>query len=209
MHLQLLVLVAVALVGAQGSISSSRIESDAAKWSDLHREYMNRAPYGPMRGQTRTKCHIMHECCPDERSRFFNLMHTHKFESVCLGDRTEGKTSDSSWSPKCKKLVRQLEDIKTGTDYGRLMKALSGIKGSDDRLKKWRSQMARVCNKEELENYYCDPDNMDLFESCQEKVLRSVARENNGRDYDAYIREMKNHYNIYNDRFSKSFRYCS
>ena len=209
MHLQLLILVAVALVGAQRSISSSRIESDAAKWADLHQEYMNRAPYSAIRGQMRTKCRIMHECCPDERSRFFNLMHTHKFEHVCLGDQTEGTLSESPLSSKCKKHVRQWEEIKTGTDYSRFTKSLAGVKGSDDRLKMWRSQMARVCNKEELENYYGDPDNMDLFESCQENVLRSVARENSGRDYDAYVREMKSHYKIYNEKLSKSFRYCS
>ncbi len=51
--------------------------------------------------------------------------------------------------------------------------------------------MARVCSTDELEAYYCEPDDMEKFQLCQEKVLRLVARENNVEKYNIYVNEWK------------------
>ncbi len=49
---------------------------------------------------------------------------------------------------------------------------------------------------------------MNVFvngDSCQEKVLHLVARENNEENYDAYVAEWKNDYTTYIQRLSKAF----
>ena len=214
MYMQVLLVCAIAMLGAQGAISSERIETDAAKWADLQRDYINRAPSLPLRGRMRATCRMLRECCPEERSRFFDLTYKRQFENVCLKERVSksfGRSMSltSTQSPKCKQSAQQLEEIRSSPDYKRFMSAMTGIKGSDERIKNWRMKMVQVCSPAELDAYYCDPDNFDLFQSCQEKVLRSVARESNERDYETYVRDLKSHYNTYNQKLSNAFRYCS
>jgi hypothetical protein len=70
---------------------------------------MDRSAYGPFRGQIKTKCRIMLECCSDQRDCFFDLMRTHKFEETCIGNQYS--SSFKSHSSKCQSLIRQLDNI--------------------------------------------------------------------------------------------------
>jgi hypothetical protein len=204
MFIKCLLFLTLAIIAVQGRISKSRIESDAAEWTESHRKYMDQAPRAPFRGQMETKCRIMNECCPNKRDRFFDLMHTHKFEEVCIGNRVS-PSSFKSRSSTCRREIQHLDNIKNSKEYAQFMRAISSMPKSDERFRKWRSQMAEVCSTDELESYYCEPDNMEKFQSCQEKVLRLVARENDGEGYDAYVREWKNDYRTYIQRLSKAF----
>jgi hypothetical protein len=203
MLIKLLFLFTVTILVTQGRVSS-RIKSDAAKWTELHKQYMDRSPYAPFRGQMKTKCRIMTECCPNERDRFFDLMHRHKFEETCIGHR-ESSSSFKSYSSKCHSSIRQLDHIKKSMEYTQFLKAMSGMPKSNARFRTWRSQMAKVCSTDELQAYYCEPDNLTTFQSCQRKVLRMVFNEDNGRNYDSYVREWENDYHTYIRKLSKAF----
>jgi len=90
---------------------------------------MEKSSYGPFRGQMKTKCHIMLECCPDERDNFFDLMHRHKFEETCIGNRA---------SATYQNVEVQYKNIKRSTEYTQFMKAMSGMPKSDERFRRWR-----------------------------------------------------------------------
>jgi len=97
---------------------------------------MDKSSYGPFRGQMKTKCHIMLECCPDDRDNFFDLMHQHKFEETCIGNRAS--STFKSHSSKCRSSIQKLDNIKKSTEYAQFMKAISGMPKSDERFRQWR-----------------------------------------------------------------------
>jgi hypothetical protein len=202
MLIKFILLCTIAIIYVQGRISNERIASDAARWTELNQEYMNRSPNAPFRGQMKTKCRIMLKCCPNERNHFFDLMRLHKFEATCIN--TRASLSMKSRSKKCNSLIRQLNDIKKSNDYSKFNQALSSNPKSDQRFRKWRLQMANICSSDELEAHYCEPDNAEKFRSCQRKVLTAVALQDETH-YAAYVREMKSDYNTYIQRLSRAF----
>ena len=203
MLVKFIYLITIAITAVQGHISSSRIETDAAEFARLNKEYMERSPYKAFRGQYETSCRIMRECCPEQRENFFELMHLHKLERTCIGSRTA--STFKSFSSKCRLLIQELDEIKQSRDLVRLLDAHRNIPNSDEKLRSWRLQMSKVCSASELEAFYCEPDNITKFQTCQQKVLRMVAREDGTKGYNAYVNEFRSRYHTYIARVSKAF----
>jgi len=203
MLIKLLFLFTIAIIAVQGAISSSRIDTDAAKWTELYKKYMDSLPDKTFREEFKAECSIMLECCPRERVNFFNIIQQKKFEETCIGSRSS--STFKSLPSKCKNSIQQLDNIKKSPEYSTFLKVMASMPTSDGNIRKWRTQMASVCSADELEAYYCEPEDMKKFQSCQKKVLGLVASENNGKNYGAYVQEWKDDYATTMKGISKYF----
>ncbi|CAF0959830.1 unnamed protein product [Adineta steineri] len=187
--------------------SLSSLDEDAEKWTELQNHYITQSPYESVRGDRRTRCRMIHECCPEERKHLFKILSEGDIQKTCTG--TAGSSLYESHSPKCRSLIQHLSDIRKSTEYAQLMEAYTGIQVVNARFQVHRTKMASVCSTAELSAFYCEPENMTLFKSCAKKVLRLVDRENGGRGYDKFFRLLKDDYKNINERIAIKFPYLS
>lgn len=203
MLVKFIYLFTIAIIAVQGNIPSYRIETDVAEFARLYKEYMERSPYPTIRGQYEASCGIMNECCPEKREHFFDIMHLHKLESTCIGDRTT--STFKSFSSTCRGFIEKLDGIKKSQSLVKLLDVHRKIPNNDEKIRSWRVQMSKVCLTDELEAFYCEPENTKIFQTCQKKVLRMVARESGDKGYNAYVHEFKSRYHSYIEHLIKAF----
>ncbi|CAF1449221.1 unnamed protein product [Adineta steineri] len=81
----------------------------------------------------------------------------------------------------------------------------SEVPRSDERIRNWQLQMKKACTVEELRGYYCKSDDMKLFQSCQEKMLQSLAKQYDTRNYDTFLQNWIYTFYTFNKRIAKEF----
>jgi len=197
MFVKFILLVTIACIAAQvvdedDNEPQSSPRTDAQKLANLRKEYIERTPYEPIRGSYKTRCRIIQECCPNQRNHLFNILQESQLEQKCIG--TKDSTLYNSHSGKCQSLIKHYDDILRSPESAEYWKTFTDLKRLNDRVKNLHAKMEKACSTSELTAFYCEPENMEPFRSCMEKVLRMVDRQNGGRGYADYFVDFKNNY---------------
>ncbi|UJR37516.1 hypothetical protein I4U23_030218 [Adineta vaga] len=78
----------------------------------------------------------------------------------------------------------------------------------DPMIKIWKKQMKMICSTDELNAYYCQRDDIERSKSCQQKVVKIVARENNEDDRTickTYVSQWEQEHAVDNQKLFKAF----
>ncbi|CAF0712098.1 unnamed protein product [Adineta steineri] len=200
---KLIIIFAISAIYVQGEISSTKIKDDAAKMVEIYRKYMMNSPNYTIRDIYRTQCAVISYCCTGLADDTFDILGSHTLEEKCINHPE--LIFINIFKRFCSDLIESLDEIKKSSEYGRFMKIHSEVPGSDKRIINWQSQMKKACDEAERKSYYCAPDDMKLFQPCQEKILQSLAKENGGKNYDAFLHNWINDFTTFNKRISKEF----
>ncbi|CAF0712077.1 unnamed protein product [Adineta steineri] len=200
---KLIIIFAISTVYVQGKISSAKIKDDAAKMVEVYRIYTMSSRRNTVYDIFGAQCSILTSCCGVSGKQLFNILDSHALEEKCL-NRPVLPLSKLNLL-LCPHYKERLDMITKSSEYGRFLKLHSGVPGSDQLIRNWRSQMKKACDETELHRYYCLPDFMDSFQPCQEKMLQSLANENGGKNYDAFLRNWINDFTTFNKRIAKEF----
>ncbi|CAF0759567.1 unnamed protein product [Adineta steineri] len=200
---KLIIIFTISTICVQGKFSSTKIKDDAAKMVEIYRNYIINSPNNTVYYIFGSQCHVIGYCCNDLFNQTFNILDSHALEEKCIN---HPELILDQYKTECSKTKTYLEAIKNSSEYARFMKLHRGVPGSDELIRNWRSQMKKACNANELLGYYCAPDNGWFFQSCQEKMLRSLANQNGGKNYDAFLRNWINDFTTFNKRIAKEFR---
>ncbi|CAF4344436.1 unnamed protein product [Adineta steineri] len=160
------------------------------------------SPKYTIRGIFRAQCDVTIYCCNALRDQMFNILDSHTLQEKCI-DHPE--LINSMFKRDCPEKIKLLDMVKNSSEYNRFLKLHSGVSGSDQLIRNWRSQMKRACNKIELDSYYCVPEDMKYFQSCQVKMLQSLANKNGRKNYDAFLHKWINDFTTFNKRIAKEF----
>ncbi|CAF0712083.1 unnamed protein product [Adineta steineri] len=197
-----IIIFAISTIYVQGEISSAKIKNDAAKMTEIYRKYILDSPKNTAQDIFQAQCSVISICCGDLESQAFDILDSHTLEEKCIN---HPELTYLSYKQFCSDALKNWDELKKRSEYGRFMKLHSGVPGSDQLIRNWRSQMKKACNAEELRYYYYYPAAMDEFQSCQEKMLQSLAKQNGGKNYDAFLRNWINDFTTFNKRIAKEF----
>jgi len=189
MFIRFILLLTIAFIAVQGQISSSNLQSDAIKLTDLYKKYINHPSAVQMLGAMRETCPWLIDCCPDELAHFTTLMFQNKFFGKCINSANQMGASN----PTCKKApfpAPEANQESRGVDpQSRLAKTILP----------WINWTERACSPSELQAFYCERDAMNKFQSCQVRTLQLVAREN-GDNYGTFIQGLEEDLNAFYDQ---------
>ncbi|CAF1364763.1 unnamed protein product [Adineta steineri] len=198
-----IIIVAISAIYVQGKISSTKIKNDAAKMVEIYQIYIMPSRRNTVNDIFSAQCTVLTSCCGVSGKQLFNILDSHALEEKCL-NRPALPLSKPDLS-LCPHYKERLDMITKSSEYSRFLKLHSGVPGSDQLIRNWRSRMKKACYETELHHYYCLPELMDSFQSCQEKMLQSLANENGGKNYDAFVRNWINDFTTFNKRIAKEF----
>ncbi|CAF1449243.1 unnamed protein product [Adineta steineri] len=160
------------------------------------------SPKNTIRDILETQGNVMNFCCDDLTNQTFDILSNHKLEEKCINHPELIYDGNEQF---CSDAIKSLDTIKKSFEYGRFMKLQSGVPGSDQLIRNWRSQMKKACRATELINYYTGPVYMLYFQLCQERMLYSLAKEKDEKNYDAFLRNWINNFTTLNKRIAKEF----
>lgn len=192
MLIKFLFLFTITLISVQSKISEERILSDATRWTELHDEYMNVAPYQSLRLYFKVQWHIMLECCPDERENFFNPMHRHTSEETCYGNSTL-----LSLSANFNSFIGKLKEVVILRKWWILILLLQEVMNDSMNGEYEWKQYVHLMNL----LFIVIQKIWVYFNHVKKKVLRYVAEEN----HDDYVLQWKNHYGVYIRQLGAAF----
>ncbi|CAF4010473.1 unnamed protein product [Adineta steineri] len=199
---KLIIIVAISTIYVQGEISSTKIKNDAAKMTEIYRIYMMNSPNNTIRDLFPAQCGVLLLCCSFKGNQVFDILDSHTLEEKCIN---HPELLNIMFRELCSDYKQKLETTEKSLEYSRFLKLHSGVSGSDQLIRNWRSQMKKICSADELHNYYCLPSDMESFQSCQVKVLQSLVNENGGKNYNAFLSNWINDFTIFNKRIAKEF----
>ncbi|CAF4290417.1 unnamed protein product [Adineta steineri] len=197
-----IIIFAISTIYVQGEISSAKIKDDAAKMVEIYRIYTMSSRRNTVYDIFVSQCNVIGYCCNDLFNQTFNILDSHTLEEKCIN---HPELILDAFKEICSNVLKRWNTIKKSSEYSRFLKLHSGVPGSDELIRNWRSQMKKACYANELHGYYCAPDDMELFQPCQEKMLRSLAKQNGGKNYDAFLRNWINDFTTFNKRIAKEF----
>ncbi|CAF4192746.1 unnamed protein product, partial [Adineta steineri] len=186
----------------QGEIFSTKIKDDAAKLARVYLTYVLKGPKNTIPDIYRTQCAVIDFCCNDLFNQTFNILSNHMLEEKCI--HHPEKILDR-FETDCSNQKKSLDTIKKSLEYGKFLKIQSEVPRSDERIRNWQLQMKKACTVEELRGYYCKSDDMKLFQSCQEKMLQSLAKQYDTRNYDTFLQNWIYTFYTFNKRIAKEF----
>ncbi|CAF1369025.1 unnamed protein product [Adineta steineri] len=198
---KLIIIFAISTIYVEGKISSTKIKDDAAKMVEIYRIY-TMSSQNTVYHIFSAQCSTIGYCCTDIFNQTFDILDSHALEEKCIN---HPELILEKYKTECSQEKTYLKMIEKSSEYGRFMKLHRGVAGSDQLIRNWRSQMKKACNANELSRYYCFPNDMDTFQSCQVKMLQSLANKNGGKNYDAFLHNWINDFTTYNKRIAKAF----
>jgi hypothetical protein len=175
MFLRFALLLTVVIIAVQGEISLSTIEMDAAKLTKLYQQYTSHPGATQMLGSMRQTCPWLLECCPNELAHFTSLMFDNKFFGKCLGS---AKLAGGS---KCGKAPFP------APPQGQEGQGLDPQSRIAQHIVPWIKSTETACSTAELQSFYCEPNTVNKFQSCQVKTLQLIARENDEQSYESFV----------------------
>ncbi|CAF4006137.1 unnamed protein product [Adineta steineri] len=181
---KLIIIIAISAIYVQGEISSTKIKNNATNMALFYQRYMMESPNNTIPDIYRTQCAVIKFCCNDLSNQTFNILSNYMLEEKCIH---HPEKILNRFKTDCSNQKKSLNTIKKSLEYGKFLKIQSEVPRSDERIRNWQLQMKKACNVEELRGYYCKSDDMELFQSCQEKMLQSLANENGEQNYDAFL----------------------
>ncbi|CAF0729260.1 unnamed protein product [Adineta steineri] len=199
---KLIIIFVISTIYVQGEISPAKIKNDAAKMAEIYRKYMMNSPKNTIRGIFQARCFTIGLCCDKSKSQVFDIVDSHTLEDKCTN---HPELMQSTYGKQCSDEKKSLDTIKKSSEYARFLKLHSGVPGSDQLIRNWRSQMKKACTADELTYYCCYPDAMYPFQLCQEKMLQSLANQNGGKNYDGFLHNWINDFTTFNERIAKEF----
>ncbi|CAF0744126.1 unnamed protein product [Adineta steineri] len=199
---KLIIVVAISTIYVQGKISSTKIKDDAAKMVEIYQNYIINSPRNTVNEIFQAQCSVISLCCDSLESQTFDILDSHALEEKCIN---HPELILDAYKEICSNALKGWNTIKKSSEYGRFLKLHSGVPGSDQLIRNWRSQMKKACTADELKGYYCSPPNMETFQSCQEKMLQSLANKNGRKNYDAFLHKWITDFTTFNERIAKEF----
>ncbi|CAF0712080.1 unnamed protein product [Adineta steineri] len=200
--IKFIIIVVISTTYVQGEISSTKIKNDAAKMLKIYQNYIKNSPKNTVYDIFRAQCAVAAYCCEAEAEQIFSILDSHTLEEKCIN---QPERINNIWKTQCSDQKKSLDTIKKSSEYSRFLTLHSGVSGSDQLIRNWRSQMKKACDAEELKAYYCAPDSIYIFQSCQVKMLQSLANKNGGKNYDAFLRNWINDFTTFSKRIAKEF----
>ncbi|CAF0729273.1 unnamed protein product [Adineta steineri] len=199
---KLIIIFAITIIYVQGEIFFEKIWDDSGKMAEIYGNYTQKSPKNTIVDIYRTQCDILTYCCSDLFSQIFDILSNDTLEEKCINHPELSSDRDKKF---CSQAITILNQIKKSSEYGRFLKIHSEVPGSDQLIRNWRSQMKKSCDADALTIYYYAPDYMKYFRECQAHVLLSIAKQNGGKNYDAFVRNWINNFTTLNKRIVKEF----
>jgi hypothetical protein len=174
MHTLLIVLIAYGGLGLISAIiPASVIEADLNEINQLSKDFHQVSP-DIARQFTEATCQMISQCCPQMQSKFASMSLSGKTDTIleqCFG-RKDSSTALSklmSCSPFVK--ITTLAKNSQFSKYATIVSKKAPQNADDMKL------TLAACSEQEIQSVACDWNPTDLQNSCQRKVLQTLAQQ--------------------------------
>jgi hypothetical protein len=206
MLIDIVLLLTIVIIAVNATISSTTIEADVNELGKLRKEFIDLSSNTPAREYYEGRCRMINECCPSEQQNSFNLFTLNQVYDKCL---QKGKVLKKMSSPSsCNTTIFQVVQITKDPYYKRYKAIFSANATRVHTDFKQSIQMKLYCSTDECNAFYCQRNNIQMFKSCQQKLLQVLAatsKKDNGIEYNKYISELKQQYTTDNVNLAKAF----